>query len=410
MRATASPRARARAPLPDTRVVLDVGSRVIKAGICGEPSPRVVVDAADAASAILGRRVDSLWELDMMHVSASADAKQKFVELVRVLNRILRGIWQDHLLVDPPAARVLCVHSPLLIDTVQDAICEVVLHRLEAAAVSFIDSHTLALVAAGRSTGLVVDVGYLETCVMPVYGGRPIERAMRTTPRGGRRLVQCLRTLLAAQGDGAAVDMTLANSLASMALLVGPPVESGERSAAPFDPDAFARRYSTSSVADMHYGDGDRVVPGWIRERAAEVLFEPGDEDEASIVECVVQSLKDIPMDARREILESVVLAGGTATIPGFARRVQQDLERALHAWQVGRGISSRTGSPFSGSNAFSYVHVLNAPRSDDAPLPMASLPSSLLAWIGGSIAGSLGSDGTLQITREQWLAAARVP
>lgn len=394
MRPAASPRARP--PLPDTRVVLDIGSRVLKAGICGEPSPRVVLDSAAAASQILGRRVDSLWNLDMMHVAAPHGAQERFVELVRVLNRILRTVWQDHLLVDPSAARVLCAHNPMLIGAVQEAICEVLLHRIGTTAVSFIDSHTLALVAAGRATGLVVDIGYLETCVMPVYGGRPIMRATRTSPRGARRLCASLGALLGAP------DAPWANELGARALLVGAPVPPGGRTACPLDIDAFSARYGSSTVADMHCSAGGHalVVPGWVRERAAEVLFEPGDEDEASIVECVVACIKDVPIDARREVLESVVLAGGTATIPGFALRVQRELERALGACEHKMG----TGS----GGAFAYTRVLNAPRAADAPLPMAALPSSLLVWIGGSLAGSLGSDGTLQITREQWLAAER--
>ena len=36
------------------------------------------------------------------------------------------------------------------------------------------------------------------------------------------------------------------------------------------------------------------LVPGWVRERAADVLFESGDEDEPSIVEAVLQVLVQV--------------------------------------------------------------------------------------------------------------------
>ena len=38
-------------------------------------------------------------------------------------------------------------------------------------------------------------------------------------------------------------------------------------------------------------GRGTLVVPGWIRERAAEVLFEGGDVDESSVAEVLLEAL-----------------------------------------------------------------------------------------------------------------------
>lgn len=38
-------------------------------------------------------------------------------------------------------------------------------------------------------------------------------------------------------------------------------------------------------------GRGTLVIPGWIRERAAEVLFEGGDTDEASVAETILDAL-----------------------------------------------------------------------------------------------------------------------
>jgi actin-related protein 10 len=38
-------------------------------------------------------------------------------------------------------------------------------------------------------------------------------------------------------------------------------------------------------------GKGTVIVPGWVRERAAELFFEPGDEDEASLTETILELL-----------------------------------------------------------------------------------------------------------------------
>lgn len=67
---------------------------------------------------------------------------------------------------------------------------------------------------------------------------------------------------------------------------------------------AIATMYTRHSTAtDLHMqvvpppsqqtgtGRGTLIIPGWIRERAAEVLFEGGDVDEASVAEVILDSL-----------------------------------------------------------------------------------------------------------------------
>ena len=67
---------------------------------------------------------------------------------------------------------------------------------------------------------------------------------------------------------------------------------------------ALATMYSRHSTAtDLHMsvvppssqqtgtGRGTLIIPGWIRERAAEVLFEGGDVDESSVAEVILDAL-----------------------------------------------------------------------------------------------------------------------
>jgi actin-related protein 10 len=43
-------------------------------------------------------------------------------------------------------------------------------------------------------------------------------------------------------------------------------------------------------------GRGTLIIPGWIRERAAEVLFEGGDVDESSVAEVILEALLKVKM------------------------------------------------------------------------------------------------------------------
>lgn len=67
---------------------------------------------------------------------------------------------------------------------------------------------------------------------------------------------------------------------------------------------ALASMYKRHSTAtDLHMrvippasqqtgtGRGTLIIPGWVRERAAEVLFEGGDVDESSVAEVILDAL-----------------------------------------------------------------------------------------------------------------------
>ena len=66
------------------------------------------------------------------------------------------------------------------------------------------------------------------------------------------------------------------------------------------------KRYSTATDIQMRVtpppsqqtgtGQGTLVIPGWIRERSAEVLFEGGDVDESSLAELILDTLLKVSM------------------------------------------------------------------------------------------------------------------
>jgi actin-related protein 10 len=70
------------------------------------------------------------------------------------------------------------------------------------------------------------------------------------------------------------------------------------------------KRYSTAADIQMRVtpppsqqtgtGQGTLVIPGWIRERSAEVLFEGGDVDESSVAELILDALLKVSASPSR--------------------------------------------------------------------------------------------------------------
>lgn len=366
----------------DERIVLDLGSRVVRIGLSGDAEPRVLMDATALAEQVLQRPIACLWDLDYQRTESTSLMQRRQADLVMGLTRILRVMYQDYLLTDPKLHRVLIVKSPIGIDAVQQALCHVLLENIRVPSVSFINTHVLCTLAAGRTAALVVDVGYLETCVMPVFDGRPLTHLITTTPRAGRFLSEKLTLLLRAYAKLSAAGETLltpshVEKIKTQTLFVGEPCDAPTFSTVtPWDTHAFAKAYSTHSTASawtFTTHDGAVHVPGWIRERACEVLWEHGDEDEMSIAECIVHVIRRLPMDLRRPLVSSIILAGGTSMLPHFRERCEKAVQKALPS-----ALSPQ---------------ILNGTHTWVA--------NNVLAWTGGSMAGHYQADGTQILSRD---------
>lgn len=69
---------------------------------------------------------------------------------------------------DSKTRKVIVLENTLLPTFVKEALAKALFDNLRAPSISFTPSSVLALASSGRATGLVVDVGWLETTVTPV--------------------------------------------------------------------------------------------------------------------------------------------------------------------------------------------------------------------------------------------------
>ncbi|KAJ3554718.1 hypothetical protein NM688_g2965 [Phlebia brevispora] len=168
-------------------------------------------------------------------------------------------------------------------------------------------------------------------------------------------------------------------------------------------------------------GRGTLIVPGWVRERAAEVLFEGGDVDESSVAEVILDSLLKVPVDLRKTLASAILVVGGTPMLPGFIPRLQAEIIRAISPPSPSEPSSrppSRPGRPrpppydcyVALRPLVPYIAILNNPApppptssraAENAGKAPAFTPATV-AWVGGSLAGALKTGGA-EVARERW-------
>ena len=69
---------------------------------------------------------------------------------------------------DPKARKVIILENPMLPLRIKQTVAKTLFEYLQIPSLSFALSPLCALLSIGRATGLVVDVGNLETCLLPV--------------------------------------------------------------------------------------------------------------------------------------------------------------------------------------------------------------------------------------------------
>lgn len=471
----------------DDRVVLDLGSKVWKAGFSSETKPRIVISTQQLCSC------ESLWNLSCS--SKSIKVSQDEISLG------LRRLFFDYLMVDPKMRKVLLIEPALVPIEVRSQIALVLFEHLHVPSISFTPSPVLVLLATGTVTGLVIDVGHLETSALPVYLSRPLFPLLRSTTRASTRLNSRLKALLlrfapfipipkfgqsSSSSSTTATDRKIPvprefltteviEDIKTRLLFVSKdplrPFSSPTDETVPMTSptpmntidlmneyseesdtvllDALERHYknSTSSeTIDITYKlptiqtstsnprapcMGVIKIPGWIRERAAEILFtnsslnhqmnqiQEEEEESLSVTEVVLECLANLPIDLRKPLVANLVIAGGGAMIPGFIPRLKteliQHLERSqpnpmsLEDSNASKHSKLKRGLPkyHSISSLSSSIHILNDPHlSTRIPTLSLTRPASfqphLLPWIGGSLAGAMRIGGQ-EVIREHW-------
>jgi actin-related protein 10 len=72
------------------------------------------------------------------------------------------------LLTDPKSRKVIICESPLAPVVLKQMIARLLFDYFQVPSISFVPIHLMALLTTGLTTGLVIDVGNLETSVLPV--------------------------------------------------------------------------------------------------------------------------------------------------------------------------------------------------------------------------------------------------
>uniref|UniRef100_H3BHZ1 Actin related protein 10 n=2 Tax=Latimeria chalumnae TaxID=7897 RepID=H3BHZ1_LATCH len=311
-------------------------------------------------------------------------------------------LYFRHLLVNPRDRRVVIIESILCPSHFRETVTRVLFKYFEVPSVLFAPSHLMSLLTLGINSAMVLDCGYTETLVLPIYEGIPILNCWGALPLGGKTIHKELESQLLEQ---CSVDTETSTGQNLPSIMSSIPEETIEDikvrtcfvsdlqrglqiQAAKFNIDGTAER--PTPPPDIDYPlDGEKIlhIKGSIRDAVIEILFEQ-DNEEKSVATLILDALIQCPVDTRKQLAENLIVIGGTAMLPGFLHRLMAEI----------RFLAAKP----------KYKEVL-ATKTFKIHTPPAK--PNCVAWLGGAIFGALQDIlGSRSISKDYYSQTGRIP
>ncbi|KAF3216353.1 hypothetical protein TWF192_010205 [Orbilia oligospora] len=197
----------------DEPLIFELGTRFFRAGFSNESAPRCKIGitpemygrvglkgrggtrmnrrTGEAAGPRIRNTGSEEWEL------WTTDLRLKDLGVVEdLMERVLREAYNKHLLIESKSKRLIIILPPIFPIAIQNTLSHLLFLHFQPPAITYLSSPVLSCLAAGLRSALVVDVGWQETTITPVYELRPLTSFIKYSSRGSKSLVEVFGQLL----------------------------------------------------------------------------------------------------------------------------------------------------------------------------------------------------------------------
>jgi len=344
-------------------VVVDNGSHSIKAGFADEHFWRI----REFPSKVVRQtkpheKIHVGYETQDMIITRLGEVKEPVEKGIITSWDDMEEIWKytfsNNLQIDPEEHPVLLTESLLNPKRERERMTMIMFETFQTPAIYLEKSAVLSMYSLGRTTGLSIDSGYNVSHTVPVYEGHALRDAIKTLNIGGRGLTEYLAKILLERGDNFPIPhyYRCLNSI--------------KEDHAYCAQDFGAELAAYDAIRPLRLPDGQQINIGAELFRCPEPLFNPTLVGlRKGIHQLAHWSIQQCDHSIRKDLYSNIVPSGGSTMFRDFDRRLHEEI----------KAISPQN----------SNIKIVPPPKQHAQD---ALHPRRHLAWIGGSILGSMHS------------------
>jgi len=176
----------------------------------------------------------------------------------------------------------------------------------------------LSLVASGRTTGIVLDMGERLCHAVPIYEGYSLSHSILSLDLAGRDLTNYLFKILTERGYSfsTVAEREIVRDIKEKLCYIS------------LDYDNEVKNSSIYFQSERKHDDGQIIDIGNERIRCPEVIFQPSflGKESAGIHVMINESINKSDVDIRKDLYSNIVLTGGSTLFPGIEDRLKKEI------------------------------------------------------------------------------------
>lgn len=320
-------------------IIIDNGSNTCKAGFSEDDMPRVEIPTVIGKQSSLGEEnIEHEDELNQLDIFVGEEAISKggilelkypiqkgIIEEFDTMKKLWNHIFYNELLAETKSHPVIVSESPFAPYSAKIEMAKILFEELNVEHLYITNTSTLALYANGRTTGIVVDVGYEMTSCVPIFEGFVLNHAVSKIELGGFHLTKYLRSLVNSnlpenQHYINPNQVSMINELKEKICVVAEDYDS-----------EYKRLQDNKKIEKYKFpeGTGREIEYSVEKFQCPELLFQPNlfGQDSSGIHELCFKSINKCDADIIRDLFLNTILCGGSTLFMKIQNRFHKELQ-----------------------------------------------------------------------------------
>jgi len=315
-------------------IVMDNGTGMMKCGLSGEDAPKVTF-----ASCVGYPKHSSMLAGSSKDYYVGEEAMQKRGVLVLKyplehgviqnwddMEKIWKHTFDNELRVvvgaedeaEEDVAGVMLTEAPMNPKENRERMTQIMFETFQARRFYVAIQAVLSLYASGRTTGVVVDCGDGVSHTVPIYEGYSMPHAIQRINLAGRDLTDYICKILTESKINLHTSAERESAKKIKEDLCYVSMNFSE------EVDNFAGKDKTFELPDMSVVTVHNQII-----RCPELMFKPSlaGKEMMGLHELTKKTIDDCDLDVRKDLLQNIVMSGGTTMFPNMPERLQAEVE-----------------------------------------------------------------------------------